>query len=619
MRRALVVALLVLPAVASAAVEGPSEDGAWTLRFAVERAQPGRVALALDVLRDDAGDEARGSRDLGARDLPAGASDVVADFLPAEGPGDYAVTLLLDGAPGPTLRFVVRDGAGGETGVRFVVPDEPTYLNLTRDAVNADGKQKAPGEDLVTRATLEDANGLSDVSLSYLVERDGASVLGGDAPFVANGTRASVEHRFARSPMPPGPYTLRLVAATPDGVAASAARTFLIRDVAPTLAPPPALAPVAPDRARVVEASLVVQDKNGVDPVLALDARAYRGSARTDAILATLGAPEPLPDAEGQGRARVPLRIDVPARAPAGSYRVSLYADGALLGSVPLDVRALPTLLSVDASSEDGQLRLDVRTSAPAIVRASLADGAGAATHLAAASDGVATLRLAPPARGALAWRLAIHATEDGPPLDERNGTWSSATIPLVVTRVGSSARGHAWALDAPGWSLDGATTRVDVERWDGAPEPRFDAAFDGTRVRLRAPADLDAGRYTARLELALPNGSVGTAAWSFDAGPWLRVALGAPVVVGREARIPVANDGGVTIARLVVDAPGARVLLDVDGATHEPREAGGRAVFDGLALAPGDAATLVVRLPDGPLPAGERETRVRVLAGVAP
>ena len=140
--------------------------------------------------------------------------------------------------------------------------------------------------------------------------------------------------------------------------------------------------------------------------------------------------------------------------------------------------------------------------------------------------------------------------------------------------------------------------------------------------MRLDAPPSIEAGRYTARVTLTFPNGTVANASWSFEAGPWVRLALGEPTVGGREGRIEVTNAGGIAIDRLVVEADGASpVALDVGAAHLTPTASGSRVAFSNVGLAPGASGTLVVRLPDGPLHAGEHATRVRIfaLAAVTP
>lgn len=634
--RALLLSLLILPALApppagasgaaAVAAVGPDADGAWSLLYDVHRDAPGHAALALDVRRDDLGNETRAARDLGAHDLPAGVTRWNATFLPAEGAGRYTVALLVDGAPQASLAFDVEEPSGDARRVEFDVPDEPTRLNLTRDSVNADGKAKLPGEAVVTRARVEDANGLEELDgVRWQVEKDGALVAEGALAVDAatGGAAAALEHRFERAPLAAGEHRVVLQAVKGGAVVASAARTFVVRDVAPALLPA-TLPPVAPDADATLDARLVVADRNGAPGAGALEARVYRGSARAETsgvaaslAQADLAQAEPLPPADGAGQAALSLRVHVAARAPAGAYRVSVYANGSLLGAVPLDVLALPTLADVAAEPAPDGLRLVARGSGNGTLRATLSDGAGGRTLLAAPfADGAGALTLTPPsARGPLAWSLELAAKPGGAALDARNGTWERAADgpPLDVTPL----RRLAWRVE--GADLAGARVEVEVTRWDGAPEPALKARVAGNAVRLDAPPALAPGRYHARLVATFPDGAASEASWSFEAGPWMRVALGEPVVEGREARVPVRNEGGVPVRALLVEVEPdvARPLLDAGGAAPvEGQPVGGSRWRFRAALEPGQEAALVLRLPDGPLPAGARPVAVRVLAG---
>jgi hypothetical protein len=213
-----------------------------------------------------------------------------------------------------------------------------------------------------------------------------------------------------------------------------------------------------------------------------------------------------------------------------------------------------------------------------------------------------------------------MRAHLDGPVLAWRNGTWAR-DLPTPRLQLAGSARTPgrlpaAWTFEAPGWDLRGARGNVTVLRWDGAIAP-VHASFEDGAVRVEGAPDLEAGRYQARLAITLPNGTVADVAWTFDAAPWLRLRLGEPNVTGREARLSLRNDGGVEAQRLVVELEGGEtVALERAGhAIAAQRNAAGRFVFASVALAPGEEATLVVRLPDGPLRAGPHPATVRVLA----
>ena len=387
---ALVLSLLPYPPAAAAhtlavGVSGPDPDGAYTLTYDIHRDAARSATLALDVARTDADGTRTGVRDLGAASLPAGTTRRDIPFLPAEGPGRYVVALVVDGARGGELAFDVDD-ATATAALRFQVPDEPTLLTLANDSVNADGKLKSPGDPLLTRGTLSDGNGLADIqAFTWSVERAGEDARAGALALPSNGTSWSFEHRFDASPFEAGNYTLRLRALKGDAAVATVARTFAIREVAPTFVEG-ALANVTPDEAVTQTVSVVLADKNGV-PEHALESRVYRASTRMEnaGFAASLGTPTRLADVDGAARTAYPLTLRVPERATPGAYRVSLYADGALLGSLPFEVRALPTLTSVNATAREGRLTFDTRGVGEGVLIARLTDGAGASSLTSAA------------------------------------------------------------------------------------------------------------------------------------------------------------------------------------------------------------------------------------------
>jgi hypothetical protein len=624
---------------------GPDADGVWLLSYDVTRAAAGAVAVALDVVRDDGDTVARATRDLGARELPAGTSRLDVSFVPFEGAGDYAVSLAVDGVAGDALLFTVADGDAASADLTFSVPDEPTYLNLTSDSVNGDLKLKSPGDAVVTRATLVDGNGWGDLSgVAWRVDRSvGGAWSAADAgPLAVNAsasaTSVPLEHRYDRSPIAAGTYRLTLAAQKAGTDVANASRTFVIREVAATLLGG-SLTPatVVPDENATLAATLVVGDKNGINATSSIEARVYKGSSRAEGLgfaatlagignLTTLAHASGMTDADGYGRAAFALAVHVPARAAAGAHRVSVYVDGALLASLPFDVAPLPTIAAVNATGDDGAWVLTVAGTGDGVLEAALRDAEGAeSTTRASLVNGSAVVRLTPPSDAtALEWTLALHARADGPALEQRSGWWNRTAISpvpvLVPERVGARLPA-VWRVEADGWDLVGANVSVAFSRWDGAAERALSGSFDGERLRVDGPATLAPGRYTARATFRLDNGTEGVATWSFEAGPWLRLDVGAPVVAGREARVPVENVGGVAVHRFVVEVGGSPLLANAtltweEGATTVALESrNGRKVASGVDLAPGESGSLVVRLPDGPLPAGALHAKVRLLA----
>ena len=630
LRRVVVVAILLSllpypPAAAShttaVGVDGPDPDGAYTLTYDIHRDASGPASLALDVARTDADGTVAGVRDLGSAVLSAGTTRRDVAFLPAEGAGRYVVALVVDGARSGELSFDVDDAAASAA-VRFEVPDEPTYLNLTNDTVNADGKTKSPGEALLTRGTLADANGLAELdALAWTIERGGSPVLTGTLAPPPNATSWSFEHRFDASPFEAANYTLRLAAMKGGSAVASVSRSFAIREVAPTFVSG-ALANVTPDETITQTVTVVLADKNGL-PSHALESRVYRASTRVEnaGFNATLDVPARLADADGTARIAYPLTLRVPERATPASYRVSIYADGALLGAMPFEVRALPTLSGVDATTEGARLTLVVQGTGEGVILVRLSDGNGSTTNASGAfANGTGALALDAPRRGgALTWNLTLHARAGGPALAWRTGNWSvpGDAPPLVLSPIHVRARlPAAWRVESA-WPLEGSNATFRFARWDGEAETRIRASFDDGRLRVDAPADLPAGRYTGEVTLAWPNGSSSAATWSFDAGPWVELELGDPVVEGRVATIALHNAGGLGISRLVVQAePRADVKLVHAGQTISPTTSGTKAVF-ARAIPAGDNATLRVELPDGPLRSGHHHVSLRVLARV--
>lgn len=615
---------------------GPDAEGAWVLSYRVARGGAGAARLALEVSREGAEGQAAAvtaMRDVGERGLPAGESLIELSFLPAEGPGAYAVALVVDGTRGAPIRFVVEEGDGGSARVSFRVVDEPTELTLTADAVNAEGKAKSPGETVVTRATLRDGNGMGDLTgLRWRLERhDGAGAaaweegtLGIPGGAASNATSVPVELRLARSPLPAGAWRVVLMAMKGDASVATAARGFTVRDVAPVGAGGN-LTFATTGRARDLAADITVADRNGAPGPGPWEVRLYRGSTRAEvAGLRAHLAPEEgrrLENADGAGRTAMPLRVHVPANATMGAYRASLYANGTLVGAVPFEVRAPPTLREARAAPAPEGLRVAARGAGEGWMIAEVQDLRGAtmreeARYQNGAGDIMVPLR-APPA----SWRVLLLDREAGDVVAEANGTFAAdafaPTVRLAPLHV-TPRLPATWRVEAPGWSLDDAAATVDVRRWDGAPAPGVAARLVGDTLRVDGPSTLEAGRYDARLRLAFPNGTVGEASWSFEAGPWMRLRLGEPETREREAAIPLRNEGGVIIRRVVIevapDVATARIL--VDGRVVEPRAlADGRRVFADLDLVPGAEAALVLRLPDGPLPAGTVDVTARVLA----
>ncbi|HVL48456.1 MAG TPA: hypothetical protein VM889_07865, partial [Candidatus Thermoplasmatota archaeon] len=316
--------------------------------------------------------------------------DVVLPFAPRWAAGNYTLTLVARGpdAEGASPPLVFEHApapapARAAAPVEAEVEDRPGTIALTSDSVNADGKLKAPGEAVVTRATVSDPNGLADlVAVVVRVDRlgGGRTTIHEDRiPLDPARTKASVEHRFALAPLREGTYALNLSAER--GRASTAERTFVITNAKPTLAasaldPPrafPAAAvplagnltladrnfgsgPLDPEPAsafRLLSVKLYRASTLVTDPAWQLslgDAPAHAGRAVLDLANATRAGPWPASEADGAGRLTVPFSLVVPANAAAGDHHLSVYHAStptetpALLGTVGFVVEPLPAV-----------------------------------------------------------------------------------------------------------------------------------------------------------------------------------------------------------------------------------------------------------------------------------
>src|SRR5581483_7486113 len=313
-----------------------------------------------------------------------------------------------------------------------------------------------------------------------------------------------------------------------------------------------------------------------------------------------------------------PATLRVPFNATPGAYRVSILLDNATLGSATFNVTALPTLADLSATPDNDALVVNAAGAGEGVLVVEIRDGAQASRVEAAYHQG-ALVRVAPPTLGrALSWNATLYARAGGAPLAWREGAWVRAA-PELGFRLerGLPRLPAAWNVSAPGWDLAHANATLALARWDGSPEPALHASFDGSRLVVEGPSNVAPGRYAASLHLRFPNGTEADATLPFEAGPWVRVTLGAATVSGRGAILPVANEGGLAVRRLVAEVEGpANLTLQVGNATYAPTiSPTGRLVFEGLTLAPGAGASLVARLPEGPLAAGSVAVRVRLVA----
>lgn len=306
------------------------------------------------------------------------------------------------GTSAPVLVDVERpDEAGDGADVTAKVPDRPTRLALADDAVNADGKEKYPGQTVITRAVARDPNGIGASQAVVAVHRlrpgqEDALVRNASLPLPDDAwSRRSVrlEDRFAWAPLKDGRYavTVRLPGTEADPVR----RTFRIRDEQadlPAGAVPDATAatPVPP-----LQGSALVADDNlggGPDgpPVAELGTLSARLYRYTQELPPPAGVDFPggndtldLTDARSRpstynyttlgdaGRFRVPFEVDLPADPEPGRYHVTLvHSQGGTtrdLGALYFDLEAPPSVadLQVDPVPPGSNLTVAATLSDP--------------------------------------------------------------------------------------------------------------------------------------------------------------------------------------------------------------------------------------------------------------
>lgn len=297
-----------------------------------------------------------------------------------------------------------------EVPVTVVVPDAPTDLRLLNDTVNADNKTKSPGDALITRVAVSDENGLDDVeTLTFTYARvspDGARVRvhervlrdldGGNATV----TSATVEDRFAHAPLKAGPHVAVVTARDRAGNETRVERTFIIRDLQPTLSRW-GFGEASHEAGRAIAGLAGVGDANfgaaPLDPEPAqgfgsLTLKVFRGTTLVGSdwrvqlgSVATTGGAVSLDvrnvtsdDAgvtqeDGLGVLNVTTRVTPPLDAAAGQYRFALYhtppagGTAALLGSRYVTLENATRLVALSVGPvplpRDGALRLNVSVS----------------------------------------------------------------------------------------------------------------------------------------------------------------------------------------------------------------------------------------------------------------
>lgn len=592
------------------------------------------------------------------------------EFSLRYGPGRYGIALRahgrwVAGESAPLALDVARaTDPSSDVPIVAIVPDAPLTIALMADTVNADGKLKRPGEELVTRVRLADGNGLSALArVTFEVLREGAVVNVTDSALPADRwarTTLDLENRFASSPMSAGPYTMRIRAWNDSGPAAVATRTFAIRPVrADTATVTLEASSVLTDRAWTLAGSAALGSKGWERPVDVdgiLQVRVYRGTTQVawEARAGNVTGPTPLlaplagsdhARSGAHGTATLPIAVTVPAGA-AGSYRVNvLWSANATdtatsLASWMLVAEAAPTIGRLESAGEPrsgSQLPIAFAVTEGAnfenvtfslltesvnvadrtgIVNLTVPAGLAAGSPLRllaevrAAGRVVSTraldLEVANSPPGAI-----LRAALDGVPM-ERLRILPGAGREIRVGIATFDANGDAPIVES-----------LALLDWNGraVAETSPIAREGGAEGVLDLPATLPPGAYRLVARVRDAEGAKGEASLPALVGGWAAVR-GYPtslVVTGGMlvGTLRVENVGTVPLTALAADVDGAGPLsraatLRLGAASS----AEGAPLALGTPLAPGEGLTLSVEVPldprDGP---GRYAGTVRILA----
>lgn len=626
MRAALVAVLFLLPAFPVAAEAAPrvslaaGEPDGWRvpLTATVETEGDTDLPVALDLAWSSPDGEAAWTE---AWPDARGNATLEGSFVAAHGAGRYEAILRVgDGASAPVV--VELDAPAPATASTTVTWDgvsSSAALTLTSDPVNADGKLKSPGEDVVTRFAAEDAGGLEgDLKVEVRAE-DGRRVASERLP-LPSGTRASLEHRIGLSPLAVGNYTL-----TVSSDASSIARTFTIKDAAAVVADVEAAPRVRAGRSW--DATFVVGDRNLDEAgraAGALTAKLYRATTavawtlRSEAESGAGAVPLDLSGAtaedptwrvdDGFGTVERVVTVDVPADARLGTYRVAVLRGSEKIGEATFDVVPPPNLtVRVLQARPGGGIGLAGTASGVDVVRVEVA-GAAAATREVPVEAGAFAVEVPLP-RGVRAG-VPLHVRVVGDDVAVEADALVENAPPeavLEVRHAGASAPrrvlpGARLAVAATADDANGDSTSVRVRLLD-ADGREVAASVDGA---LDVPSDLPRGAYTVEAVATDEAGASGSARHGVDVGAWVEAGfVGGEVRARRvggalEAAAVVANTGNVDVREAVLlvgvlagAEPVDATLTLADGTEAVVAVEGGRARFD-VAWPPGEARVRV-------------------------
>lgn len=624
MRIALVVALLLLPmfplAVASAprvTLEAGTPDG-WRVPLVATVEADGtlEVPVALDMTWTSDARTASWTEawpDATVR----GNATLAGSFVAEHGEGRYEATLRVgDGASAPVVvTFEEPAPATAETMVTWDGVSSSARLALSSDSVNANGKLKFPGEDVVTRFVAEDAGGLAGELRVDVQAEDGRKVAS-ERLRLPGGTRASLEHRIALSPLAVGNYTLAIASD-----ASSVRRTFTIKDASPVVLD--ASAPATTRAGRSIDVVLTLGDRNLDDAGRmsgALVAKAYRastalawtlasGGASGDGSvpldLATATADDPTWNvADGFGTVVRRVTVHVPAGAAPATYRLAVTRNADKVGEAFFDVVPPPAILLRATAARPGDaLLLEGTAAGLASVRVEVSGVANATADVPVRAGAFSVAF--PLDRGlATGARLAVRAS------GEDAATSLDVLVENVAPEVALEVR-HA-GLRGPARVLPGARVDVAASATDAngdAPSVRLrlvDAAgaevARGADGALRVPAGLLRGAYAVEAVATDASGAVSRARHPIAVGAWVEAGfIGGEVRARRvgdalEAAATIVNTGNVDVGQAVLlvgalagAAPVDATLTLADGTAATAPVVDGRARFD-VVWPPGEA-----------------------------